>query len=154
MDTDSDSDGGACPADMHAMPLMSVCIDRYEASRGDGDAAESKAGARPWVNVDWEEAAAACGAAGKAICQTTAWSFACRGGYGKMWTYPYGNDYDEHACNGGDHGLGAAPPTSGSGAVEAYDRPALRLAPRLRHSHSPCSGITCLTFNAARTEVR
>lgn len=110
-DSDSDSDAGTCPADMHAMPLIGVCIDRYEASQGGGDRAVSVAGARPWVNLDWDEAMAACSAAGKNLCGGTDWSFACRGGFGKNWSFPYGFDYEEQACNGADHGLGAALPT-------------------------------------------
>jgi formylglycine-generating enzyme required for sulfatase activity len=39
-----------------------------------------------------------------------------------MWTYPYGNEYDGHACNGADHGLGAALPTGDMATCEgAFD---------------------------------
>lgn len=112
VDSDSDADSDSrCPADMHAMPLMGVCIDRFEASRGDSGEARSAAGRAPWVDISVVDAEAACFAAGKNLCVGTDWSFACRGGFGKNYSFPYGNEYMEHRCNGLDHDLGRALPT-------------------------------------------
>jgi len=60
------------------------CIDRHEFPG---------AGQMPRVNVDLEEARAACSARGKRLCNRTEWRFACGG------RYPYGRTYDPAACN-------------------------------------------------------
>lgn len=55
----------------------SFCIDKYEASRGSYGKAESKPGAQPWVNIDWDGAKTACEAAGKRLCKDWEWIAAC-----------------------------------------------------------------------------
>lgn len=113
-DGGSTIDGGDhCPVGMIFIPTKQVCIDKYEASQGPGGKAESKQGATPWVNVNWNEAKAACEAAGKRLCAgDDEWVYACHGpGYTD---YPYGNTYDPRACNGRDFwdgGTGYAFPT-------------------------------------------
>jgi formylglycine-generating enzyme required for sulfatase activity len=90
----------ACPQDMAPASVgpSCVCVDRFEASRGDGGAAASRYGASPWVDVTWEGAKTACGLAGKRLCTEEEWHPACAGPAGSA--YPYGNDYDPGACNG------------------------------------------------------
>jgi formylglycine-generating enzyme required for sulfatase activity len=74
-----------------------VCVDRFEASQGDGGAAAARFGASPWVDVTWEGAKTACELAGKRLCTEEEWHPACAGPAGTA--YPYGNDYDPGACN-------------------------------------------------------
>jgi hypothetical protein len=97
----------ACPAEMVLVPPQCVCIDRYEASNGGGGMAASVAGAPPWVNVTWDQAGAACVAAGKRLCADDEWFAACSGPAPGA-TYPYGNTYGANTCNGADHGVDAA----------------------------------------------
>lgn len=94
-----------CPSDMVRVPDAMACIDAYEASRSDATAAsegaatgpaQSKAGAKPWYNVSWDQATAACTAAGKRLCTAIEWQGACRGS--PAHTYPYGDTYDSRAC--------------------------------------------------------
>ena len=94
--------GPACPADMVGVPVVNVCIDRYEASRGPDGRAQSVQGAEPWANLKWADAKAACEAAGKRLCRADEWITACQAGPEKR-QYPYGNDYQDSACNTGDH---------------------------------------------------
>jgi formylglycine-generating enzyme required for sulfatase activity len=88
---------------------VTICIDAYEASRGDGGIPTSVPGALPWVSVVPEAAAAACASVGKRLCTEPEWETACRGS--SAFTYPYGNTYSGMACNGLDRGLGALGPT-------------------------------------------
>ncbi len=90
--------------------VLSFFIDTYEASRPDADSvlpgvAEHRACSspdkQPWVNVSWTEADAACTAAGKRLCTEEEWELACAGTADNM--FPYGNDYDDEACNGKDY---------------------------------------------------
>jgi hypothetical protein len=108
-------------------------IYRFEASRPDASATapgalstracsrrqDSSGGAvLPWSSVTWNQADAACRAAGMRLCRVTRtggaivsdeWGFACQagqpcaGGY-----YPYGCTYSTVACNGSDLNLGHA----------------------------------------------
>jgi hypothetical protein len=85
-------------------------IDAYEASRP--DATDSSIGTMdhrscsnpdvlPWYNVSWEEASAACAAAGKRLCTEAEWQAACEGPSG--FSYPYGDTYEPESCNGADY---------------------------------------------------
>lgn len=89
----------SCPRDMTPAPVAAscVCVDRFEASQGDGGVATSRYRATPWVNVTWEDAEAACEAAGKRLCTEEEWQVSCAGPLGSA--YPYGDGYDPGACN-------------------------------------------------------
>lgn len=83
-------------------------IFAYEASRPDATVTQSGtiSGARacsspsriPWANISKEEAQAACVKSGARICTIQEWQRACRGGGNTL--YPYGNVFDNDACNG------------------------------------------------------
>lgn len=83
-------------------------IDAYEASRPDaGELQEgcnrhgrpcSQPGVRPWSDVTWTEADAACEKVGKRLCTLDEWRDACRSACG--FTYPYGDEFDGQGCNG------------------------------------------------------
>ena len=60
----------------------------------------SRAGVRPWANVSWAEADAACRALGARLCSGAEWALAC-GGPGAQ-AYPYGAAYQPNTCNGGE----------------------------------------------------
>ncbi|MFH0901993.1 MAG: hypothetical protein V2A73_15290, partial [Pseudomonadota bacterium] len=49
----NDPDCFECPPDMARIPFRSACIDRYEASQGEGGKAVSVAGAMPWACISW-----------------------------------------------------------------------------------------------------
>lgn len=53
-------------------------------------------GAKPLVNISWEEANQRCQDAGKRLCHAYEWETACAGK--SHWRYPYGNDYIRSAC--------------------------------------------------------
>ncbi len=92
----------SCPDDMvRITALGNVCIDAYEASEGEGGAAQSGAGEIPWASVLPDAAAAACQAAGKRLCAAEEWIAACQGPDGHV--YPYVDAYDAHRCNGERH---------------------------------------------------
>jgi hypothetical protein len=87
-------------------------IATYEASRPDGTAASagtsdaracSTPGRLPWVAVGFDDAAAACAAAGHRLCTAAEWQAACEGALGT--SYPYGEAYDGAACNGADRAV-------------------------------------------------
>lgn len=101
--------GGSCPSDMVYVSGADVCIDAYESSQGASDQAVSAASATPWVSVTQGEAAAACEAAGKRLCERSEWEAACQGPSGNE--FPYGDTYDPEACNGADHQEDALVPT-------------------------------------------
>lgn len=75
------------------------CIDRYEASQGPDGAAVSVPGAEPWTDVFFDEAQAACVAAGKKLCQRSEWRAACQGFPAAA--NPYGDTPDFTRCNVG-----------------------------------------------------
>ncbi len=105
---DDAADAGiGCPDDM--VGVGAVCVDRYEASQGVGDVAESADQATPWASVTWDQASAACEAAGKRLCSEDEWRAACRGD--GTADYPYGDTYDPDACNGLDQENSTAQPT-------------------------------------------
>jgi hypothetical protein len=99
---------GPCPSDM--VEIEGFCIDRYEAHL-EGQSpfgppapgvAANAAGMVPQGYISGAEAADACEAAGKRLCSSTEWLRACRGPSGN--TYPYGNTYQDGACNEGRSG--------------------------------------------------
>jgi formylglycine-generating enzyme required for sulfatase activity len=84
-------------------------IYTYEASRPDGSATSvgtdggracSAPGRLPWTAVAFDDAAAACAAAGHRLCTGAEWQAACEGAMGR--TYPYGDAYAGGTCNGAD----------------------------------------------------
>jgi formylglycine-generating enzyme required for sulfatase activity len=66
-----------------------ACIDRYEAP--------NVAGEKPILMANLPDAEAFCAAHGKRLCSEDEWVRACQGPSGRR--YPYGDRYDEHACN-------------------------------------------------------
>ncbi len=74
-----------CPAEM--VQLGELCIDRYEASVGADGRARSLPGVQPSVGLTHEQAAAACGRAGKRLCYDREWVAACGG---RAW--PWGDE--------------------------------------------------------------
>ena len=63
----------------------------------------------PWGGASRDEAAATCAAAGFRLCTTAEWLAACEGDEGR--NYPYGPDYVDDRCNGGDVRLGQSRPS-------------------------------------------
>jgi hypothetical protein len=111
-DSRPDADPGPCPADTVRVTTLAraLCVDRFEASRGDGNVAESRVGVAPWTRVSLEEAMAACENAGKRLCTRDEWIAACRGP--EDTDFPYGGFYVYEACNG--DGVATAPAATGS----------------------------------------
>jgi len=99
----------------HGGKAYDFYIYTHEASRPDASAGSagqltsracSTKGVRPWANVSWVRAVAACKAAGKRLCSPAEWSLACGGApvtgpSGRP--YPYGAKYVGGACNGKDY---------------------------------------------------
>ncbi len=99
-----------CPSDMVAVGL-SLCVDRYEASRPDATAAsvgsgssvaKSQPGVMPWVanpmnSERFAEFQAACQAADKRLCSRDEWYAACAGPEDQP--YVYGGTFNREACN-------------------------------------------------------
>jgi len=107
----SDEAPPVCPEDMAMVEGFGVlaCIDRYEASRAADDSAVSAAGLNPWTVVTWDEAWAACEAAGKRLCTDVEWAKACEGprsGSGVWPKFPYGDDFAPGQCNDATTGVG------------------------------------------------
>lgn len=103
--------GGGCGEEMvEVTPAggSAFCIDRWEASRSDASAtaegtdtsiATSRSGVLPWRFVTYDQAEAACTAAGKRLCTADEWRSACSGPDG--WDYPYNaRIYNGQTCNG------------------------------------------------------
>jgi formylglycine-generating enzyme len=108
--------GASCPDDMANVDDR-TCVDLFEASLGEDLAdgattpwpafqtpepartyrAVSVEGVVPQAYVSGVQAAAACTAAGKRLCQPVEWRHAC-GGSGKT-TYPYGATHAAGKCN-------------------------------------------------------
>jgi hypothetical protein len=97
-----------------------VLMDVYEASRPDAtdDAAGfvenvscSNEGVLPWTGGGYAEAEAACASRGVGfrLCSALELEAACRGAEDD--DYPYGDDFDDDACNGVERGAGEALPT-------------------------------------------
>jgi hypothetical protein len=74
-----------CAADM--VRINDFCMDRYEAP--------NRAGARPFVMFNFNEAKAWCAARAKRLCFDDEWTTACGNGF----AYPYGDTYDAAKCN-------------------------------------------------------
>ena len=104
--------GGPCTPDMALVVSLGICVDKYEASRGDDGRAVSAHGAMPWTEVTWREADAACAAAGKRLCESEEWHGACGGPEG--WALPYGEESRGDYCNCGPR---ETPPEPYPGAV-------------------------------------
>jgi formylglycine-generating enzyme required for sulfatase activity len=107
------------------------CIDRFEASRRDATAEaegvddasppRSLPDRRPWAQVTWAAARAACEARGKRLCELDEWVDACDGALGADGlAYPYGDVLDPGRCNVGGQGVrpgGALPGCASLGGV-------------------------------------
>jgi formylglycine-generating enzyme len=76
-----------CPADM--IDVTVACIDRFEAPNEEG--------AKPLLMRNVADAEQWCQARGKRLCTEDEWVRACKGPEGLA--YPYGQKYEEHACN-------------------------------------------------------
>jgi formylglycine-generating enzyme len=72
-----------------AVDARRYCIDRYEWP--------NRVGENPLVYVDWFEAKALCGAAGKRLCRRSEWILACEGP--KRLPYPWGFVRQPSPCN-------------------------------------------------------
>jgi len=106
---------GTCPPEMSNVDAR-FCIDRWEASvvdeagtpwppthalaTGRRFRAVSQPNVIPQGYIGGDQAAAACRASGKRLCEAVEWRFACGGSDGS--TYPYGPRRVEGRCN--DHG--------------------------------------------------
>lgn len=92
---------GPCPTRMAHVPYAGVCIDRFEAAVDEGRAV-SERGRLPAARISWDDARAACEAAGFRLCTIEEWTAACRGEEERV--YPYGDEFDPRRCNtGGPH---------------------------------------------------
>jgi hypothetical protein len=87
-----------CPPDMVLVdlppgkanrPFFKVCIDKYEYP--------NKLGTVPQVNVSFDDAQKFCETAGKRLCTSQEWQWACSGMEG--YTYPYGINMEKENCN-------------------------------------------------------
>ncbi|MBN8609390.1 MAG: SUMF1/EgtB/PvdO family nonheme iron enzyme [Deltaproteobacteria bacterium] len=96
-------------------------IYRHEASRPDASATLggvssarscSRAGVQPWTRVAYDDAQAACAAAGFRLCTSAEWQSACEGA--SATTYPYGASYAPMSCNGADRAESPAIATTGA----------------------------------------
>jgi hypothetical protein len=121
----SDADANSpCPPDMAYVAFEAgVCVDTYEGAlvvRGaDGgespwpfyDAIDSADASTlhavvakdifPQGYISQTQATAMCANAGKRLCTFDEWTAACRGEPTHDWVYPYGDTYDDAACNEG-----------------------------------------------------
>lgn len=113
-DTDPSGGDGSCPRNM-VLVEGRFCIDGWEATLeersggtwapaspyemvGDREVrATTKPGQVPQGYLSGDEAAAACASAGKRLCASEEWLAACQGTDGT--TYPYGDVWEEGACN-------------------------------------------------------
>jgi formylglycine-generating enzyme required for sulfatase activity len=131
----SRADEGPCPADMVALDARS-CIDPFEAGLDEIDAngafvrahppnqivgdarvrAVSQRGRTPQAYVSQREAARACEAAGKRLCDDDEWLAACHGA--PSTTYPYGERHRDGYCN--DAGVEALPAVFAGKGVDLY----------------------------------
>jgi formylglycine-generating enzyme required for sulfatase activity len=126
------------------IPAASLCIDAYEASRGEGDAARSATGADPWTELSWVEANDACEAAGKRLCSAEEWMTACMGPHvGEETTYPYGATYGDESCNGQESGIGRARPTGSLEGCEGGYPGLFDMSGNVEEYTSTCEGFQC-----------
>ena len=95
----------SCPAGMTLIWAgecdKAFCMDTYEASNDGNQVAQSVEGVAPWNEVAWDDAQAACEAAGKSLCTEEQWITACDGrfGLGKEREFSYGDDFTPGQCN-------------------------------------------------------
>jgi hypothetical protein len=106
----------ACPGHSEMVRILApgageFCIDPYEAALA-GGAAISAPGVLPAVSVTWDEAVAACSAAGKQLCTQDQWRAACEGN--NYFAYPYGDIYARCRCNGRARLIDAVEPAGAS----------------------------------------
>jgi formylglycine-generating enzyme required for sulfatase activity len=94
-----------CPGGM--VEIEDYCIDRWEAHLVDQSPYQVPVSGRaatasdviPQGYISADVAEVACRKAGKRLCTSTEWLRACQGP--ERTTFPYGNTYDESACNEG-----------------------------------------------------
>ena len=134
-------DGELCPEEMIYIPSAAVCIDRYEASQGNGGAPLSIAGVLPWAGLGWADAGNACQAAGKRLCEEDEWYSACSGPQGTV--FPYGDSYEDHTCNGNAHGVYTAVPTGSMSSCEGGYPGLFDMSGNVREWINVCSGTKC-----------
>lgn len=108
----SEVDGPCHQPGMVYIEDISVCVDKYEASRPDATSsssgvvfgpAQSVSGVKPWLFVTWSEANEACALAGKVLCPKDIWYHVCS--RGDTQAYPYGDAYDSSRCVGAYYGF-------------------------------------------------
>lgn len=104
-----------CPIAMALVPVGegAACVDRWEASRADATSTSaglasalppaSRAGVYPWSKLGQAAASTACVAAGKRLCTFAELGAACAGPAPLL--FPWGDTYDDTACNGYASGL-------------------------------------------------
>ncbi len=117
---DDTTPAGPCPPEMALVEegAIRVCVDRweafleqvgkegkitpwspYEVPEGVEVRARAQEGAMPQGYISGEQAEGACEGSGKRLCSDDEWMLACQGP--EDFTYPYGNSYQEEACNEG-----------------------------------------------------
>jgi len=70
-------------------PFFKVCIDKYEFP--------NKEGTIPQINISVADAQNACEQAGKRLCTSEEWQWACSGL--EAYQYPYGKVFEKENCN-------------------------------------------------------
>jgi len=132
---------GTCDDDMVYVGGADVCVDKYEASEGSAGEALSVANATPWVGVTQGEAASACAAAGRRLCERDEWEAACQGNAGNE--FPYGDTYEPESCNGADQHLSAAVPTGSMTDCEGGYSGLFDLSGNVSEWTATCTGTNC-----------
>ena len=117
---DAGVEAGPCPSDMAYVTFEAgVCVDTYEGALVDQDGgawpfydsidsidasslhAIPAKGIFPQGYISQTQATAMCENAGKRLCTFDEWTAACRGEPVHDYIYPYGDTYDDAACNEG-----------------------------------------------------
>ncbi len=97
-----------CPPEMVQLTGLTVCMDRHEASLGEGQPGQadgsgttapavSRAGVLPSLRISWRQASQACRLARKRLCREVEWQLACAGPDGAR-RFPYGTEYETGRC--------------------------------------------------------
>jgi len=115
-DCDGTTDEGAPDAWVQITgPFGARWVYKFEASRPDATASSTGAmshrscsapGRRPWTNVTYPEAQAACATVGGQLCTEEEWQRACQTTAATPCQWSYGSAcgaYDPSACNGNDY---------------------------------------------------